>query len=116
MIRELEEDAEELEGEGNYYKVLKRLFSIYVLENNQNKLSYLMNVFNSQLGAIYERVCNMKAMELLHQHYKDKAVLRKINENIRLLGGAFRIGSINKHIRKLQKELNAEALKHLKAL
>ena len=116
VIRELEEDAEELEGEGNYYKVLKRLFSIYVLENNQNKLSYLINVFNSPLGVIYERVCNMKAMELLHQHYKDKAVLRKINENIRLLGGTFRIGSINKHIRKLQKELNAEALKHLNAL
>ena len=31
VIRELEEDAEELESEGNYYKVLKRLFSIYCL-------------------------------------------------------------------------------------
>ena len=116
VIRELEEDAEELESEGNYYKVLKRLFSIYVLESNQNKLQYLTSVFNSPLGASYEKICNMKAMELLHHNYNDKGTLQKINQNIKLLGENFRITSIKRYIHKYQKELNTTALKHLQEL
>ena len=108
--------AEELESEGNYYKVLKRLFSIYVLESNQNKLQYLTSVFNSPLGASYERICNMKAMELLYQNYNDKRTLQQINQNIKLLGDNFRITSISRYIHKYQKELNATALKHLEEL
>ena len=116
VIRELEEDAEKLESEGNYYKVLKRLFSIYVRESNQSKLEYLAKVFNSPLGASYEKICNLKAMELVHQNYKDKGTARRISEGIRLTGETFRVGSINKHIKRLQGELNDEALKHLNAL
>ena len=116
VIRELEEDAEELESEGTYYKVLKRLFSIYVLESNQNKLQYLTDVFNSPLGASYEKICNMKAMELLHHNYNDKGTLQKINQNIKLLGENFRITSIKRYIHKYQKELNATALKHLQEM
>ena len=116
MIRELEEDAEELESEGNYYKVLKRLVSIYVLESNKSKLQYLTSVFNSPLGASYEKICNLKAMALVYQNYKDKGTQHKINQSIKLLGENFRIASIERQIKRYQKEINTEAKKHLETL
>ena len=116
MIRELEEDAEKLESEGNYYKVLKRLFSIYVLESNQNKLHYLTSVFNSPLGASYEKICNMKAMELVYEGYKDNSVEQKMKQNLKLMGASIRIGSIEEHIKMCDKELNAEAKQQLQEL
>ena len=73
-------------------------------------------MFNSPLGASYEKICNMKAMELLHHNYNDKGTLQKINQNIKLLGENFRITSIKRYIHKYQKELNATALKHLQEL
>lgn len=111
LIEDLMEDTREYEREGNYYKVLKRQFSIAVLEDNQSRIHELTGIFNSPLGQSYERLCNMKALALLHESYKDKATTRKINENIRLLNETFRITIIEKHIRRYQRELNKEAKK-----
>jgi hypothetical protein len=113
ILNDLQEDANKYEKEGNYYKVLKRLFSIAVLENNQNKIHYLTQVFNSPSGKLYEKISNLKALALLHENYKDKATLRKINQNLKLLNETFRITSIQKHIKRYLKELNFEAKKHL---
>jgi hypothetical protein len=70
-------------------------------------------VFNTPSGKLHEKVSNLKALALLHENYKDKAILRKINQNLKLLGENFRITSIQRHIKRYLGELNSEAKKHL---
>jgi len=116
ILKDLQEDVKEYEREKSYYKVLKRLFSSYVLENNQTQIHYLTQVFNSPSGKLYEKVSNLKALALLHENYKDKAILRRINQNLKLLGENFRITSIQRHIKRYLGELNTEAKKHLEEI
>jgi hypothetical protein len=116
ILSDLQEDVKDYEREKSYYKVLKRLFSIYVLETNQTQIHYLTQVFNSDLGKLYEKISNLKALALLHENYKDKATMRKINQNLKLLGETFRPTSIEKHIKRYYRELNTEAKKHLEEI
>jgi hypothetical protein len=116
ILNDLQADVKEFEKEKNYYKVLKRLFSIYVIENNQNKIHYLTQVFNSNLGKQYEKVSNLKALALLYENYKSKAILSKINKNLKLLNESFRIASIERHIKRYLKDINFEAKKHLEEI
>ena len=57
--------------EGNYYKCLKRRFSIYVIYKNMSQIEYLVDIFNSELGKIYETICILEAVELVHESYED---------------------------------------------
>ena len=116
ILNDLQADAKEFERERLYYKALKRLFSIYVLESNQNKIHYLTQVFNSPAGKLYEKISNLKALALLRENYKDKATMRRINQNLKLLGETFRPTSIEKHINRYYRELNTEAKKHLEEI
>jgi hypothetical protein len=116
VIANLQQDMNEFLKEGNYYKALKRLFSIAVLNNNQTTLTYLTNVFNSPLGQENEKLCNLKALQLLRQNYPDKSTLQKINQNIKLLNESFRIGSIGKHIKKYQRLVSKKAKLHYQEL
>ena len=116
VIENLQQDMKEYIREGNYYKALKRLFSIAVLNNNQTTLTYLSNVFNSPLGQENEKLCNLKALQLLWQNYPDKSTLQKINQNIKLLNENFRIGSIGKHIKKYQRSVSKQAKLHYQEL
>ena len=82
IVKDIKKDLEEYKKEGQFYKVLKRLFSLHILHNNVSQVELLMRIFNSKLGKTYERVSNMKAIELLYAYYStdDKAV-EKIDKN-----------------------------------
>jgi hypothetical protein len=77
ITKQLEDDIIELKQEHKYYKVLKRLFSMSVLNNNIGMVNYLMRVFNSELGKQYEKLCNLQAIELLQKFYTDEATKEK---------------------------------------
>jgi hypothetical protein len=65
VVKNIKEDIEEYKAEGNWYKVLKRYFSIYMLYKNVASVEFLVQVFNSELGKVYQKVCNLSAIEIL---------------------------------------------------
>ena len=109
IVRNIKEDIEEYKKEGQYYKVLKRMFSIYVLYNNTGQIEFLIRVFNSELGKLYEKICNMKAIELVSEFYTDKDTEEKIHKSLNLLHE--KKTNLSSKIKEYSKSLNARAKK-----
>ena len=107
------EEIEVLEKEGEYYKMLKRLFSLFKLEGaKRNKeLVYLTKVFNSELGRIYLETKNLEAIELFKEHYKDTNSRKIIEINLNDLG--VQENEIKTRIRENKKILNSNGVKVL---
>ena len=107
--KNIKEDIEEYKAKGYYYKVLKRWFSIYAMYNNIGPVEFLVQVFNSELGKIYEKVCNLQAIELLYQYYKDDRTKEQIEQNLKLLNEDLNIKRIHRKINDYLKLINKEA-------
>jgi hypothetical protein len=116
IVKNIKQDIEEYLAEGNYYKVLKRWFSIYVMYNAVSSIDLLVSVFNSELGKLYEKICNLQGIEVLHKYYEDDKTLQRINNNLELLGETFNIKTIHRKINAYLKLLNTEARKIYKGM
>jgi len=111
IMKNIKEDIEAYKAKGYFfYKVFKRWFCIYVLYNNIGPVEFLVQVFNSELRKIYEKVCNLSAIELLYQHYKDDKTKEKIEQNLRLLNEDLNIKKINRKMHDYLKLINKEAM------
>jgi hypothetical protein len=110
-IAELEADIDDLTKEGKYYKVLKRLFSIYKIKNLDDKLVSLTRYFNSPTGLLYQRVSNYNAIQLLKEHYSTPELEERIASNLKSI-------NIKDDAERdtLEKRLNANAKRFLKKL
>ncbi len=78
--KEFNESIKELKKEGNYYKVLKKLYSLEVLkENKKDKIliDNLITIFNSELGKIYKDINNIDAIEKVKEYYGDEPLTKK---------------------------------------
>jgi len=84
-IDNLKEEIDELKDEGSWYKILKRLFSIYRLEKDTDRLLRLSEIFNSPLGEDYKKISNLKTLSLLKDYYKDYKTHRLIEINLKKL-------------------------------
>jgi hypothetical protein len=111
--QELESEIKELKAEGNYYKVLKRMFSLYRMDNNEDKVIQLLHVFNSPMGDLYKVISSLQACQLVSQFYDvDKLVKLSIKE-LRL---PVNIESYQSWMNQKSKELNSQAEKILKGI
>ena len=52
------------------------MFSIYVIYKNMSQIEYLVDIFNSELGKIYETICILEAVELVHENYTDERTIQ----------------------------------------
>jgi hypothetical protein len=117
VVETIKEDIEEYLAKGMYYKVLKRWFSIYVLYNNVASVEHLVQVFNSDLGKLYEIICNMQAIEILYQYYKDDRTVEKIQQNLKLIQeGNFSIKALHRKLNIYLRDLNKHAKKIYKGM
>lgn len=105
------DEMRELYKEGNYFKVLKRMFSLLLKQRRSikrdNLLLVLSEFFNSRYGEMYQDVSNLKAIDKIIKFYRDFDIERKININLK---------SINRKLsdtNRLEKEYNSEAKKIL---
>lgn len=105
------EDIKELTKEGNYYKVLKRKFSIYKIDQDKDAILKLTEIFNSDLGKEYQRISNLEAIRLLIDNTDDDLILKKIVLNLKDIGEEPNIMKIDKNIKKYKAKLNKEAKK-----
>jgi len=108
-IDSLKEEIEGLKDEGNFYKVLKRLFSIYKIRDEPAKLVALTRYFNGQTGLDYQRVSNYNALKLVGEHYDSPELRTRMASNFKSLDL-----STDSERDALYKKLNANAKRLLK--
>lgn len=65
LIKTIGEDYKHYKSSGNPYKALKRLFSVYRLDGNKEKMVELSSLFNSDTGKLYSLSSNLKAVKLI---------------------------------------------------
>ena len=109
-IIQITEDYKDLIHDGNYYKALKRLFSIYKLKRNYKKLVELTKFFN-ETGEKYEIVSNLKTILLLLQYYDDNMTNKKVMINLKDIGVKY--NDLHETIIEYESELNNEAIKNI---
>jgi hypothetical protein len=61
------------------------MYSIYKLQHKKGKLVRLSSLFNSKTGFKYSLSSNLKAIELLLEHYDDLAIQDLVKANLRNL-------------------------------
>ncbi len=85
LVRKIGADFAHYFQEGKVYKSLKRMYSIYKLQGKKAKLVRLSTLFNSKTGFKYSLSSNLKAIELLLEHYNDLAIQNLVKANLRNL-------------------------------
>ena len=107
----VKKDIDELYKKKQYYKVLKRIFSLLSKQQRSKerdeKLILLTKFFNSPVGKVYQDASNLKAIKLLLEHYTDTDTRNKANLNLKDLH--LKLSDIS----KLEKAYNQEAKKIL---
>ena len=112
LLKDLEQEFGELIGEAAYFKALKRLFAMMRLRNEDPELSIvLVNLFNSEVGKIYQETSQMKAVQQLKwesdktlKYLADAFFKKKINSK-----GSITRGRIDNIIRANMKIINKAA-------
>ena len=84
-LQRLKANYDELVKEGDMYKSLKRLFSIYKIKKEYPKLKQLTQLFNSDIGKLYETNSNLKTIQLLKTMYHDIQTKKRIDINLKFL-------------------------------
>ena len=74
-----------------------------------SQIEYLVDIFNSELGKIYETICILEAVELVHEHYTDDRTIQKIEKCLKLLNKEFDLKAIAKKIEEYKTIVNKHA-------
>jgi hypothetical protein len=109
VIQDLNTEIKDNIKDKNYYKALKRLFSLYKAEGQNKKQLPLSAFFNSEVGRAYETVSNLKAIKLLLQHHQGEEVEKKIRINLKDLHIAPSIRMIDTYIKAYTDIIQREA-------
>jgi hypothetical protein len=84
------------EAEGNYFKVLKRLFALSKLKNDKKTLEELNDILNSDLGRLYHIVGDMDTLLALFEEHKQIPIVLirfEIDQFIQRLSTIYTLGS-----------------------
>lgn len=121
LVKKIKDDYEHYRDDGKIYKSLKRMYSIYRLKGNKEKLVELSQLFNSETGKKYKASSNLKAIELLAEHRPDDLDLeKKIRVNLDDLGNQLGVkintlSQVKRLSAELDKKIEAETREWLKS-
>ena len=85
IIKKLTDDYSELINNGENFKAMKRVFSVYKIQKDYPNMKRLTSLFNSSLGKIYEINSNLKTILLLKTMYDDPLTMKRIDINLKFL-------------------------------
>lgn len=85
LLNSITTDMETLAKEGNYFKALKRAFSIAQIQNDKEKLEYIYNVLNSDIGKLGQIKSYLASIVLVLERYKDKETINRVYNSVELL-------------------------------
>jgi hypothetical protein len=94
----INENINDLKKEGKYFKVLKRLMNVYRNEHNDNKILMLSNIFNGNLGELYQKTTNLETVQDLLKYYDDPKTRKKVEINMMDINEPINIKDIEKKI------------------
>jgi len=112
-LKNLIEDKEQYIKEGQYYKALKRQFSISKIKGDKKTLLRLTRYFNSNVGKEYKKLSNLKAIKILREKYKDAHTLELIKIALKDLGFDPEIKMLDNNIQQIQSFVNTDAKKFI---
>lgn len=122
LLKNLNDDVKELQKEGNYFKSVKRIFSIYNSLNitkklwDKSKMLKISDFLNSDIGALYAKNSNLKAIKLLLENYDDNETKRRALLNLKDLGIEPNLNKIDEMIKKNDTAINKEGFEFLKTI
>ena len=97
----LREDIKELENEGNYFKVMKRIYAFARLQKQKKVLEQLTPILNGDLGRIYSLLSDISTILYLLEN-EQVVPFEKIQHEID--GFRSRLGNISQDKTLLSKE------------
>jgi hypothetical protein len=83
LLKELEKSAKEYYDEPNYFKYLKRVFSIKTMKNQSTKK--LVDFFNSQVGLLNKSKTDLETLILVLENKFRKVKLEDVCNNIQII-------------------------------
>jgi hypothetical protein len=83
LLKELEKSAKEYYDEPNYFKYLKRVFSIKTMKNQSTKK--LIDFFNSQVGLLNKSKTDLETLILVLENKFRKVKLEDVCNNIQII-------------------------------
>lgn len=108
VVKEIEKDIVEQLKEKNYYKVVKRLFSIAKIKDDKPRGKLISTFLNNYTGGEYKQLSNLKAIKLLLENYDDPLIRQMIRANLindRIIP---KVDIVYRLIPKIQKKVNIE--------
>ena len=112
--RSIASDMFEYLQEKQYYKALKRWFSILRLQRKTPTadLEKLTDYFNSNMGLLYYNNCGLKALLILLKHHSDPLLRKRVEIVLKDLH--YTNTNVATHIKKNEKLINKSALTFIK--
>jgi hypothetical protein len=112
LITEFKKNIEELKKNDEYYKILKRIFSINKELNNKPELVNLSSFFNSNVGLVYQKYTNLEAIKKVEEYYKDSITKKRIETNLKALD--IKKSDIDKEMTKMKDYINNLSKNYIK--
>jgi len=118
--KSIEGNIKELQKEGNFYKMLKRIFAYKLFDkvNNKKKLIYLIDYFNSYIGIINKCRAECDILILVLECVNKRPLMKDIFFNLQIIGEALKtikeidLSNLIIFIDKIQIVKNKKILKH----
>lgn len=76
MLKSIEEDYKKYMVIGNYFKALKRLFSLAKIENNKKEIERLNEILNSDLGKLYLVIGDIDTLQTVLDEESDLETIK----------------------------------------
>ena len=117
FVQELQASAREKLADGDYWKALKRWYSILRLKKS-NQAEALIPIFNGDLGILYSVISDIRVLQYLLQHRKgSKASMTAEIDNFKdRLSHIWRTPEFIKKEPGFDKEIDSAAHGHLEIL
>ena len=121
IIKAIEKEEKELISDGEFYKALKRRFSIAKLKKDKPTMVRLTKLFNSLTGEMYKDVAIMKAIKsAIDTGYKEPLDIKQYAISLKDLGGPTLLKNLPEILEYIEtssfekmEEINQEADKYI---
>lgn len=105
IIKKLNNDIKELIKEKRYFKILKRIYSISKINNDNNNVLYLTKIFNSDIGYKYKLLNVIGTLFDVIKYYKKEPQIKK---KIEIVLSNYKLPQTDKLLKKEYEKLNSE--------
>ena len=110
VINELINDYKELVNDGNYFKSLKRMYSIIKLNDDKDvRLNILVDYFNQPIGLLYRCKSDLETINII-LHY-NKFTLDQIKDSLQMLKEIVSSYPITNNIEQISTLTNKDKMK-----